>query len=260
MVRTRTSGSRNAVSIGPAARETVTLGADDAGELSGCGCYRPSPAQVSVDRILRIQGYGDPGRVRPAIREAAALAARWAHDLCAPEVCYRKVPVVSCRDGVLRLAGDEGDVVFRCEAFPRFLGGCSDAVAFVLTVGPQIDQKVIELTESGEGLLEALLLETAGWLCVEDATRQFRGFLRQEAESRGLRLTPRMGPGYSYKLGSTECMWNLEEQRSLFALFGAMELPVRLLESCAMLPKISRSGLIGLAPARNGGGGWQELS
>jgi len=40
----------------------------------------------------------------------------------------------------------------------------------------------------------------------------------------------------------------LLEQKPLFELFSDTKLPVRLMESCAMYPKKSRSGLYGLRP------------
>ena len=55
-----------------------------------------------------------------------------------------------------------------------------------------------------------------------------------------------MAPGYSYHLDSGTCEWPLEEQKALFDLFRHATLPVRLLESCAMLPKMSRTGLYAL--------------
>jgi hypothetical protein len=44
--------------------------------------------------------------------------------------------------------------------------------------------------------------------------------------------------------------WPLEEQPALFGLFGNAELPVSLMSSCAMSPKLSRSGLYGIRPLR----------
>ena len=109
----------------------------------------------------------------------------------------------------------------------------------MLTLGEAIDTKVMALLESGE-IVEALFLETAGWLGVEQATRALAGHLQQRANAGGLRLTRRLGPGHKE--------WDLEEQRILFGLFSDTDLPVRLLDSCAMLPKKSRSGLYGLRP------------
>jgi hypothetical protein len=117
----------------------------------------------------------------------------------------------------------------------------------VLTAGAGLSEKVVDLVESGD-LLEGVLLETAGWLAIEDATRQFRTHLREESLRRKHRITSRLGPGYSYKNGNAMCSWPLEEQPELFSLFGEAALPVSLMRSCAMQPKMSRSGMFGIAP------------
>jgi hypothetical protein len=171
----------------------------------------------------------------------AALAAQ----LCSSRVGYRRVPIRAIRNDVLEV---DGGVQFHCDVFARVLHGCTEAAVFVLTVGPRLDARVMELTEAGD-LLDALLLETAGWLCIEDATRQFKVHLRQEANARDHRITSRMGPGYSYKLDGRMCTWPLEEQISLFGLFDGAALPVTVMESSAMQPKMSRSGLFGVGPA-----------
>jgi hypothetical protein len=59
-----------------------------------------------------------------------------------------------------------------------------------------------------------------------------------------------MGPGYAYRVGSLQVDWPLEDQRELFTLLEGGPLPVTLMSSCAMFPKLSRSGLFGVAPAR----------
>ena len=100
----------------------------------------------------------------------------------------------------------------------------------------------------GEGRAFARSAETAGWLAIEDATRKFKVRLRGEALERGERITSRMGPGYSYKVAGRMHTWSLEEQRGLFALFEGAATPAQLMASCAMTPKLSRSGLYGLAP------------
>jgi hypothetical protein len=213
-------------------------------ESSAIGRFEPTRATIPYERILRIQGYSDMQRIRPAIVAAARAAAALAPELAAPQVAYRRVPI-------RRIAGDavvlDGDIRLHCAAFPQTLAGCTEAAAFVLTLGARIDERVIAQCDSGD-LLDALLLETAAWLAIEDATRQFRGHLRAAAAARGQRTTSRMGPGYSYRIGETTCTWALEENQPLFALFGGARLPVTLMDSCAMQPKMSRSGLIGIGP------------
>jgi hypothetical protein len=204
----------------------------------------PHISRVGVDRMLRIQGYAAPERVRPIVREAAERNAVRAEGLFDPAVCYRRIPVVSCNDGTLTLPGD---IRLHCGAFTRFLSAAREVAVFVTTAGARIDDELARLHGEQE-LLDMLFLETAAWLGVEAITKAFIGHLRSRAAEDALGLTRRMGPGYSYKSDGVNADWRLEEQQALFSLFGEATLPVQLLESCAMLPKMSRSGLVGLAP------------
>lgn len=206
--------------------------------------FLPARADVKAERVLRIQGYTNFAHVRPAILKAAEAAANLVPDLATPRVAYRYVPIADLDDGTLRLAGD---VQLHCAAFGRVLAGCTEVVAFALTLGPTIDQRVADLS-AADKLLDALLLDAAAWLGLEDATRQFQRHLRHAAASSGRRITSRMAPGCSYRVGAAMCNWPLEEQANLFALLDLAELPVVLLDSGAMQPKMSRSGIIGVAP------------
>ena len=207
--------------------------------------FQPSAPRVSVQQILRIQGYVDAGKVRPAIARAAQEMAFLAQSRCAPRVAYRfRVIEAMDAEGLELRQG----LRLRSAAFESRLVGCSEVVPFVLSCGEPLGQAVVDLAEAGD-LMEAVLLESAGWLCVEDATRQFKDALRQKVGTSGQRITSRMGPGYSYRLGSAEVDWPLENHPELFAALGDGELPVRLMPSCAMFPKLSRSGLFGVAPA-----------
>ena len=210
---------------------------------AGFELFRPAAPAIHFERVLRIQGYSDLTRVRPVIRRAAEAMAAAAESLSRPEVASRHVPVRSIRDDMLEL---QDGTRLHCEAFRRQLGGCTEIVPFVLTAGVPISERVMELIEKGD-LLEGVLLETAGWLCIEDATRQFKARLRESSLQRNRRITSRMGPGYSYKVANRMCTWPLEEQPALFGLFGAARLPVTLMKSCAMNPKMSRSGIYGIA-------------
>ena len=133
----------------------------------------------------------------------------------------------------------------RCEAFSRLLNGATEIVAFVITLGRRFDEAVCELIDAFEPL-EALFLESAGWLLIERLSTQFGGYLRRELAADGLSLGLRMGPGYSYSVHRSDgarVEWPLEQQKELFALFGNVDLPVELMQSAAMKPKMSRSGL-----------------
>ncbi len=201
------------------------------------GTFSPRTIGIPVKPLLRLQGYRDLERVRPRIEAAAREMAQRAEGLLEAHVHYRCIGVRGCDDGVLVL---ETGAAFHSGVFSEVLRQCREVIAFVLTVGEGLDAETAARTEDGD-MLGALFLETAGWLGVEKATREFSRHLKAQAAKRGLRLSRRMGPGYGD--------WPLEEQAGLFDLFAGDSLPVRLLDSCAMIPKMSRSGLYGLLPS-----------
>lgn len=211
-------------------------------QLLQVGSFTPRRISVRVDPMLRIHGYSDPRRVKPAIRNAAETVAATAERVFTPEVYYRRVPIKSCTDGLLLL---ETGTSFHSSAFSQFLRDCHQVIVFVLTLGSKFDQVAQNLTDKGQ-TLEALFLETAGWLGVEAATKSFTEHLRTVLRKQGCGLTRRFGPGYTYRSRADDSEWPLEEQKPLFALFQDQAISVQLLDSCAMIPKMSRSGLYGV--------------
>jgi hypothetical protein len=171
-----------------------------------------------------------------AVAEAVVVVA---NRIVTPEVRYRRVGIASVSGGVLAL---EDGTLFHCRAFDRALAGCREVVVFVLALGEGFDRIAQSFSATGQ-LLEAVLFEVAGWMAVEQATKQF---VRHLGEVEGLQLTRRLAPGYRFSGADESHEWPLTEQAGLFALFAGADLPARLLESCAMTPKMSRSGLYGV--------------
>lgn len=202
---------------------------------------KPHP---NADAILRIQGYKDLTKVRPRVRDIAEKSAAMLTEIATPTVCYRIVGVESIRTDELVL---ENDIRMRSVIFNRYFQQAQQAIVFVLTVGHEVDRHVIRLMDE-ESLVEALFLEGAAWLGLENATKQFVIASRNWANSENMRITRRLGPGYSYPINGDRIMWDLTDQHSLFAVFGDARLPVELMESSAMLPKMSRSGMYGVLP------------
>lgn len=214
----------------------------------GYGVFRPGPLVVKPEQMLRVHRYRDLENLRPAIRKAAETIAALAERLIEPQVHYRRVGIRALAGGELAL---EDGVTFHNESFPRLLGESREVVIAIATLGPELDREVVEHMNRFEPL-EALFLETAGWLAIESVSKQFGDYLRALSRGNGYRVSCRIGPGYTYKVGGRETHWPLEEQRQIFQAFVGIDLPVKLLESCAMQPKMSRTGLYGLAPRGSG--------
>lgn len=204
-----------------------------------------SPPAIDPAHVLRVHKYRDPEKVRPIIREAAELAVSRAQDLSKPQARF----VISAINHLTNCKLEtEGGIVFNSPAFERHLGSSEYLLAFVMTLGPNLDNAVISLLEDEFEPLDALFLETVGWLTIERATKLFSRHLKEEFERQGWTLSLRMGPGYDYPSdkGDARVSWDLWQQRELFQLFGTAPLPVSLSEVCAMHPKMSRSGVHGL--------------
>ena len=209
-----------------------------------CLEFRPGSITIRTDSMLRIHGYRNMDRVRPIIKQTAGKMVQVVAQAIDAVVHYRRLPISKCTDGTLLL---EGGTVFHCDAFSRYHAASEQVLVFVLTLGKGLDEAAMEFGNQQQ-LLEQLFLETAGWLGVEAVNRQFATHIREQAVEKGYRLTRRMAPGYTFKKDGGVCSWALEDQKPLFTLFDDTELPVAMLESCAMLPSMSRTGLYGLVP------------
>lgn len=208
--------------------------------------FEAGPVRIDPVKMLRIHGYRDLDKVRPVIRKAADDIARRAEELMVPQAHARRIDVAAYDDERLTLVDG---TVFEDVAFENVLDGARTVVAVVLTVGSALDEAVIASMDKGVfEPLDALFLETAGWLGIEWTTRAFVRDLQSRVRGEGVKVTRRLGPGYQYKIGGEQVNWPLEQQRQLFSVFDGDELPVTLMDSCAMLPKMSRSGLYGLVP------------
>lgn len=200
------------------------------------GDYHPGPMQLKSGTLLKIHGYREPARAPAMVTAAAHRMIRCAQTLSEPMVRYRTVSMSRLQGGGLLL---NGSVVYPGADAERALSASVAAVIVVLTLGARLDEEAARLRSRGD-MLEALFLETAGWLGIESVTRSYRRWFRSRVAGDGYTLTRRVAPGYG--------TWPLAGQRTLFAAFGDAGFPVRLMDSCAMIPKMSRSGIFGLNP------------
>jgi hypothetical protein len=209
--------------------------------------FEPKKIKLRLEQILRMQGYKGDAQIHPEIRSTAEAMAVLAEKTFQPAVHYTLIGVSEINSNALIL---DGGAEFHSLAFEKYLAGCSEIALFIMTLGKALDDLEAELASSGK-LLETLFLETAGWLGIEQLTKHFSSHLRESVAADGLRLGRRMSPGYSFRVDRKICEWPLEDQKLIFQLFGQEKLSVEMLESCAMSPKMSRSGLYGLVSKTN---------
>jgi hypothetical protein len=207
--------------------------------------FSPSGIEIEPGPLQRVLGNRTGSPVRPQVLATARAMAALAVTASAPRVAYRRVRIATCTPEGLALSTGTR---FRGSTFAARLADCDEVALFVLSLGGRFDSTQKNLA-AADKTLEAYMLEIAGWLAIEEATRLFRRHLQAEAEREALALTRRMAPGYTTRVEGLKVEWPLEDQEALFSLFDESA-PARLLEgSCAMTPKMSRSGLFGLARA-----------
>jgi hypothetical protein len=197
----------------------------------------PAP-RIPAELVLRLQKYRDLDRVPRLVRRITEAAAAEASRLVEPAVVRWRGPVTGADPaGVVTL---DGDHAFHSRVLARLLARATEAVAFVLTIGPRLEARVQGLLEE-KLYVEAVLLDTAAWAAIELLRQALKRSLTHEACEGGHALTTRLGPGHAD--------WPVEEQPALLRLFGDARLPVTINESACMLPRKSVSGIFGLVPA-----------
>ncbi len=210
------------------------------------GTWSCAPPKIDIARLLGVHKYKDMGKVRPVILKAAEKSAHLAEKLSDP-CAYFVSPAIEKidPDGATLADGTE----LNCRAFNDELVGSQQMLVFVVTLGPELDAAVSAGFADGSDPLGPLFLDTAGWLMIEAVTRAFSRFLKGDYFGTGFKLSTRMAPGYDYRVaGSSErAGWNLLEQEKLFELFSGHDLPIELLESGAMIPRMTRSGVFGVS-------------
>ena len=195
--------------------------------------------EVSVrpEQILRAH-YPDLTPVAPEVRATAAAMATHALEIARPAGWVRQVAVRDIDGARVEL---DGGATLTSATLATVLQGSPVVQLFVVTLGPQVDERVHQLFEAMDGL-DGLFLDTAGWVVVQSALSAVRRRCAAKARAEGYRLTRRIGPGY--------LDWPLEEQSIVFrALAAGDPLPLlEVLDSGAILPEKTLTGLFGLIP------------
>jgi hypothetical protein len=200
--------------------------------------WRPTSLALDSWLVLRLARYRRREAVEPAVREIAEAMVSRAAAIIEPQAVVATRRVAAAGGVGARL---EAGPAFSGQAVGRLLDGCPLAAAFALTLGPRLEAEVAALTATRQ-LLEAFLLDTAGWAAIELAVRALRQDLRGRARLRGLRVTHRLAPGYGD--------WPLAEQRELLGVLEDGGGLLRLSPHGVLLPFKSVTGLFGLMPAR----------
>jgi hypothetical protein len=186
------------------------------------------PDSGELTRLLGRKGggRGDALEDRTAGKISGALSAALEESkrLISPRAVY----VIASGSG-LALFGPAGSDIFN-----RL-----ERVAFcVCTIGQALEEKVTELSKSGD-LLAAVVLDAVGSASAEAVAQYANDRIDEEAATEGLKTSCRASPGYGD--------WDVGGQKALFGLVPAGRIGVTLTEGCMMIPRKSVSFAVHIA-------------
>ncbi len=190
---------------------------------------------IDEEQVLRSYGHrGQLAPLREELREIILQEIEEAHHLIHPMAVYDEIRVAQQPKNEIIL--DNGLVIRAGSAISLWDG--LDYLAIALcTIGPELEERVNELFAKDE-YPSALILDSIGSIASESAADHINYLICARATSTNMKTGPRQSPGY----GS----WEIEDQATLFKLFPAYEIGVKLTENCAMLPRKSVSFGVGI--------------
>ena len=204
-----------------------------------------SHPNISPLKILRTHGYRSKDVIRKKILDAPNKAIKILSTSSTP-VGYFCIEEISnnYRNKIELKCG----TTFNSDLFKERFAKSKFLVAFIITLGKEVDETIKKISNCSDEPLGALFLENASWLALELVLRDARSKIIKFAKNNDMQIENRMAPGYTYpsKIYKKRIMWELQEQKILFGLFDKESISIRLTDSCAMLPRMSRSGIFGL--------------
>jgi hypothetical protein len=192
--------------------------------------------EIDIDLILRVSGYSTGRNPPKKFIDTASKMTALCLKVARPKVVYEICEISGLGEDFIKINGTE----LKGKVLINVLKGSEKAVVFVGTLGPKLDEEIARLSSEGD-ILSSTVLDMIGVIALGVSSIDFyKEVLALEAESEDYGLTPSFGPG--------ECRWDITEQKDIFDLVDAGSIGVRLNESYLMLPKKSRSGIMGIGP------------
>lgn len=113
-------------------------------------------------------------------------------------------------------------------------------VVFMVTIGPDLEQKVKLLMDAGN-MTEAVILDAIGSETADAAADKIHhSVLKKLAQTAGFTVTPRFSPGYGD--------WPVTVQRDVLQICDGKQIGITVNDSFLMQPRKSVSAVLGWKP------------
>ena len=190
------------------------------------------------DELLRRQGLGEPGKVRPEIKKVITelLAEVEEQGLLETAVAYESYPIAEMGAEGISL---EGGGAIDGPALPAILPEAKELIVLIATIGPKLEERVTEYSKGG-GALRGMVLDGIGTAAVDSLIPQAMERIAAEVAARGYEISSPVNPGMPG--------FPMTEQWNLLELAPAGEIGVSLSSSGVLIPRKSVSMVVGIGP------------
>jgi hypothetical protein len=171
-------------------------------------------------------------RTVDTLSEQISWARGRALELGQPQVARRRLAVERLDPDGIAL---EDGVKLESEGLLKYFQGAETVMLIGITIGPQVEEEVDRLFGQGEPV-KALVLDAAGSALLDKAGGQVHREAFVDAQSKGLRTGPCLGPGGAF--------WDLTGQRTFFRALPLESMGLRLLKSFFMCPRKSNTRVL----------------
>ena len=190
--------------------------------------------QFDEERLIAVQGQALVRLLeRPGKREQFQEMLQEIEGLIQPAACWDSFPIKKIlHDRLLLEDGSKiggGPVV-------SVVGGASQLIAAVCTIGPAADHRV-QAYQKEKQLIKAMMLSDLASWAVDSVRQDLCHWLEQEAHKQGRRVSTSLSPGKS--------VWSVKDQAVIFSLLDTDQIGVSLKPSMMMDPIKSLSLIMG---------------
>lgn len=187
--------------------------------------------ELKPEEIFRAMGYGGVKKeINSTVQEVTENMRAQAQKLIKAQCIYELVPVKIMGTNQILLDGR-----FTLPCVDKFFQGATHAAVGVTTAGPNLEEEVTRLFNTGEAL-EGVVLDAYGTTAVDEV----RGLVRKEIFAKV--SADGMTIGYNVSPGSHKVP--MEGQKAIFSLVDSGTIGVRLTDSFLMSPVKSSSFIV----------------
>jgi len=189
---------------------------------------------IDVNAVLLRQGFKDPSKVRPEMKEMAEalLQEARASDYFQTALTYETCRVLAVDAERMTL---EGGAVLNGPLLPSRVPAARELILMVSTIGPKLETRVKEYTNSGDKL-KGLMLDGIGSVAMHAFTQEACVTLSRMLAADGIEFSRPFNPGMEG--------FPLTEQAQVLRLARADCIGVSLKTSGIMVPRKSASRVI----------------